>query len=165
MPSLVYQIFVDRFASARAQPAEPERAREEGLVRRAWHQAPEQPGRGRDLFGGDLDGVCARLDHVTARRAGAGRRRDCARRRGGEVAARAAAAARRAGAVDGVIGEVMAWPAGWTGAGALDGVMNYWLRSAALELASGQGRAQNIQAALDRLVAEMDPAGLAQSWS
>src|SRR5437763_1206394 len=65
-PSLVYQIFVDRFASGRAPPAEPERAREEGLVRRAWHELPEEPPRGRDLFGGDLDGVTERLGHVAS---------------------------------------------------------------------------------------------------
>jgi alpha-glucosidase len=61
----------------------------------------------------------------------------------------------------------MAWPAGWTGepGAGLDGVMNYWLRSAALELASGTGRVASVQAALDRLAAEMDPRGLQKSWN
>jgi alpha-glucosidase len=276
MPSVVYQIFVDRFASGRAHPAEPERAREEGLVRRAWHEAPEEPGRGRDLYGGDLDGAAARLEHVVAlgadaiyltpvfrapsnhkydaasfdavdehfggdpafdrlvaaararglelyldgvfnhvgerhpwtrerrdffrgtpwrgfsslpelelghaevrealfgaggvverwtRRGATGWRLDCANDLGREICALAAAAARRAGASSGVIGEVMAWPADWTGAGGLDGVMNYWLRSAALELASGRGRAEQVQFALDRLAAEMNPEGLQRSWN
>jgi alpha-glucosidase len=277
MPSLVYQVFVDRFERGRAQPTEPERAREEGTVRRAWHEAPEEPPNGRDLFGGDLDGVAARLPHVESlgadaiwltpifrapsnhkydaasfdavdehfggdaaferlaaaarargialyldgvfnhvgerhpwarrpellsgsvwrgfsslpeldlandevraqlfgpggvverwtRRGARGWRLDCANDLGRDVCARIAAAARAAGADAGVIGEVMAWPAGWTGepGAGLDGVMNYWLRSAALELASGTGRAQGVQAALDRLAAEMDPRGLRKSWN
>jgi len=109
------------------------------------------------LFG--ANGVVERW----TRRGASGWRLDCANDLGREVCALIGAAARRAGARGGVIGEVMAWPAGFHGA--LDGVMNYWLRSAALELASGRGRAQNIQAALDRLAAELDPATLARSWS
>src|SRR5688572_23566434 len=54
MATVIYQIFVDRFASAKTGAT--------GL--RAWDLPPEEPPRGRDLYGGDLDGIIARLDHV-----------------------------------------------------------------------------------------------------
>jgi glycosidase len=111
------------------------------------------------LFG--ADGVVARW----TRRGATGWRLDCANDLGPDACRRAAHAARRAGAVDGIVGEVMAYPTGWAEEGGLDGVMNYWLRSAALALASGRAPAAQVQAALDRLVAEMPPVGLARSWS
>jgi alpha-glucosidase len=66
MAEVVYQIFVDRFHAGRVIAPLPERAAAEGLTRREWHSAPEEPPTGRDLFGGDLDGVVAKLDHIAA---------------------------------------------------------------------------------------------------
>ena len=60
LSSVVYEIFVDRFAPSGADVAAPEWAR-----RRAWG---ERPRKGReaqyDWFGGDLAGIEAHLDHV-----------------------------------------------------------------------------------------------------
>jgi glycosidase len=271
VPRVVYQIFVDRFAAGGAIPTEPARAADEGLVRRAWQEAPEVPPRGRDLYGGDLDGVAGRLQHVESlgadavyltpifrapsnhkydtadfhavdehfggepafarlaeavrargvglildgvfnhvserhawararrfmrgsvwrgfpslpelalddrelrrelfgddgvvarwtRRGATGWRLDCANDLGAEVCALATASARAAGARDGVVGELMAYPDAKSG---VDGAMNYWLRSCALGLASG-GPAAQAQYALDRLAAEIDSGYLAASWN
>lgn len=275
MPTIIYQVFVDRFAAGRPIPPVPERAADEGLVRRAWHLPPEKPARGRDLYGGDLDGLAARLDHVAAlgadtlyltpiflapsnhkydtadfdivdphfggdaaferlvaaararglgvvldgvfnhvgarhrwarerrglrgsawrgydhlpeldlddagirealfgddgvvarwtRRGATGWRLDCANDLGPRACRLAAEAARRAGATDGVVGELMTYPVGWAEAGGLDGVMNYWLRAAALGLAQGIAPAAQVQQALDRLAQEMDPVTLRASWN
>ena len=43
--------------------------------------------------------------------------------------------------------------------------MNYWLRAAALALASSSAPADQLQHALDRLAAEADPRALGRSWS
>jgi alpha-glucosidase len=271
MREVVYQIFVDRFAAGRPVPPEPERARDEGLVRRAWHDSPEQPPRGRDLFGGCLDGVAAKLAHVESlgadavyltpvfrapsnhkydtsdfetvdehfggdaafarlvaatrarglglfldavfnhvgerhpwarepkflrgspwrgysslpelnlghpelraalfgddgvmarwsRRGATGWRLDCANDLGPELCALATQAARAAGAADGVVGELMAYPHGGSGT---DGAMNYWLRSCALQLASA-GPAAQVQHALDQLARESAPRFLQASWN
>jgi glycosidase len=264
MATVIYQIFVDRFASAKVGAP--------GL--RAWDLPPEEPPRGRDVYGGDLDGIIARLDHVQrvgadaiyltpifaapsnhkydtadfehvdagfggdaaferlvaatrarglglildgvfnhvgeehpwardpsrlrgtawrgfsslpeldlgkprvrddffgadgvmarwTRRGATGWRLDCANDLGHDGCALAAAAGRAAGAADGVIGEVMAYPAGWAGPHLLDGVMNYWLRSSALALASASPASQ-VQYALDRLAAEMPKDALRKSWN
>ena len=47
MATVIYQVFVDRFAASR----------ESSDGRRAWHLPPEEPPRGRDFYGGDLDGI------------------------------------------------------------------------------------------------------------
>jgi glycosidase len=94
-----------------------------------------------------------------------GWRLDCANDLGPAFAGELARAARAAGAVDGVVGEVMAYGAGWIRPDGLDGVMNYWLRSAALALASSSAPAAQLQAALDRLAAESLPEALLGSWS
>jgi alpha-glucosidase len=278
-PVAVYQVFVDRFARGGATPEpRPARADEEGLVWRDWQLGPEEPPAGRDLYGGDLDGVAAHLDHIAGlgcdavyltpvfrapsnhkydtadydvvdehfggdaafdrlvaacrarglalildgvfnhtserhpwvagdparytgaawrgyghlreldldhagvrealfgdegviarwtRRGADGWRLDCANDLGLDGCALAARTARRAGARLGAIGEVMAYPAGWTGPDGegLDGVMNYWLRSAALALARASAPAAQIQAALDRLAAEMPAGALRRSWN
>jgi alpha-glucosidase len=265
MACVLYQVFVDRFAASRQ--TEPRH--------RAWHLPPEEPPRGCDHYGGDLDGVVARLDHVQSigcdalyltpifrapsnhkydtadydhvdealggdaafarladaararglglildgvfnhvgdthpwtrerrhyfsgsvwrgyrhlpeldlshaevdaaffgpggvvarwtRRGATGWRLDCANDLGLHACARAKAAALEAGACDGVIGELMAYPTGgWHDA--LDGVMNYWLRQAALALASGRAPADAVQAALDRLAAELAAPALHRSWN
>jgi glycosidase len=49
--------------------------------------------------------------------------------------------------------------------GALTGVMNYWLRATALALAAAEAPAGQLQAALDRLAAEVDPTVLLGSWA
>jgi alpha-glucosidase len=95
------------------------------------------------------------------RRGATGWRLDCANDLGPAFAGELAAAARAAGAVDGVVGEVMAYPAGWVRPGGLDGVMNYWVRACAL----ADGPAAQVQAALDRLAAEADGGALSRSWS
>jgi alpha-glucosidase len=63
--SVVYEIFPDRFASTGvAEHVDlPEWA-----VRRPWSQLPEGRGRNtsRELYGGDLPGVEAQLDHIEA---------------------------------------------------------------------------------------------------
>jgi alpha-glucosidase len=61
--SVVYQIFPDRFASTGVA----ERLdTPEWAVRREWGRLPEGRGRNtpRELYGGDLPGIEARLDHV-----------------------------------------------------------------------------------------------------
>jgi glycosidase len=268
MATVIYQVFVDRFAASREVPA----------GRRAWHLPPEEPSRGRDFYGGDLDGVVARLEHIALlgadaiyltpifaapsnhkydtsdfdrvdeqlggdaaferlatalrargmglildgvfnhvgdehawareprfahhlrgsvwrghaslpeldlaqpdvqaalagddgvvarwiRRGATGFRLDCANDLGKAGCALLSAAARKAGARDGVIGELMSYPADWTREDGLSGVMNYWFRSAALGLATGRMRAAQVQLALDRLAAEMPLAGLLASWN
>ena len=55
MASVIYQVFVDRFARGSTSP----RA---GL--RDWHAPPEEPPRGTDHYGGDLDGLASKLDHL-----------------------------------------------------------------------------------------------------
>jgi alpha-glucosidase len=131
-----------------------------GSVWRGYDHLPElaldHPGVDAALFGGD--GVIARW----TRRGATGWRLDCANDLGVAVCRRASRAAREAGARDGVIGELMAYPTGWHDA--LDGVMNYWLRQAALTLASGSG-SDPAQHALDRLAHELPRAALNASWS
>lgn len=113
---------------------------------------------------------CDVVARWTARGA-TGWRLDCANDLGPRFCRELAEAARGAGAVDGVIGELMAYGAGsvgggaWAGGGGLDGVMNYWLRAAALSLASSSSPASQLQAALDRLAAEADARALQASWS
>jgi glycosidase len=107
---------------------------------------------------------CAVIDAWT-RRGATGWRLDTANDLGPAFAGELANAARLAGADDGTIGEVMAYAAGFVGPGGLDGVMNYWLRAVAIALASAAAPAAQLQAALDRLAAEMDPSHLLRSWS
>jgi alpha-glucosidase len=59
--SVVYEIFPDRFASTGLEVETPEWA-----VRRTWDSLPDGRSRNtqRELFGGDLRGIEARLDHV-----------------------------------------------------------------------------------------------------
>jgi alpha-glucosidase len=61
--SVVYEVFLDRFA---ASGAAENAARPEWALPRAWDRLPE--GRGsntaRELYGGDLSGIEAHLDHV-----------------------------------------------------------------------------------------------------
>jgi alpha-glucosidase len=59
--SVVYQIFPDRFASSGRNGSRPEWA-----VPRAWDERPtgRGPATPRELFGGDLAGIEAHLDHV-----------------------------------------------------------------------------------------------------
>jgi alpha-glucosidase len=110
---------------------------------------------GEALFGSD--GVVARW----TRRGATGWRLDCANDLPPEARRRAAECARLAGAVDGVVGEVMAYPRGFADGDGLDGVMGYWLRSIAVgEITAGQA-----QHALDRLAAEIPLPTLLNSWT
>lgn len=105
----------------------------------------------------------ALCDVVTrwTQRGATGWRLDTANDLGPGFAGELAAAARAAGAVDGVVGEIMGYGAGWARPGGLDGVMNYWLRSCAV----GDAPASQVQHALDRHVAETDAHALRSSWS
>jgi glycosidase len=109
--------------------------------------------------------ACADVLARWTARGATGWRLDCANDLGPGFAGELARAARDAGAVDGVIGEVMAFGAGWARPGGLDGVMNYWLRSAALALASSAAPADQLQHALDTLAAASDAGALQRSWS
>ena len=69
--SVIYQVFPDRFARAKeagvGQATAPGGAEEPAwAVPRAWTDAPEGrgPNTSREYFGGDLDGVRERLDHM-----------------------------------------------------------------------------------------------------
>jgi glycosidase len=121
----------------------------------------------RELATGNAE-VRAACADVVARwtaRGVTGWRLDTANDLGPAFAGELARAAWTAGATDGVIGEVMGYAAGWVRPGGLDGIMNYWLRSAAMALASSSSPAAQVQAALDRLVADADLPPLQASWS
>jgi alpha-glucosidase len=127
-----------------------------GTVWRGHSSLPEldlaNPELREALFGDN--GVIARW----TKRGITGWRLDCANDLGPEICALAREAAKRAGASDGVIGELMGYPSDQSG---VDGVMNYWLRSCALLLASGA--AAQAQHGLDRLA--QDLACAARSWN
>ncbi|MFF2273442.1 glycoside hydrolase family 13 protein [Agromyces sp. NPDC058136] len=61
--SVLYQVFPDRFARSAAAD---ERATPEWAIPAAWGDAldPVPPGRSAQFFGGDLDGVREKLDHL-----------------------------------------------------------------------------------------------------
>ncbi|WP_246609406.1 glycoside hydrolase family 13 protein [Nonomuraea rhizosphaerae] len=62
--AIVYQVFPDRFARSR-----PMRELPDWALPRDWDQDPVQaegPGTGRQFYGGDLDGITGRLDHIAA---------------------------------------------------------------------------------------------------
>jgi glycosidase len=109
--------------------------------------------------------ACADVVTRWTARGATGWRLDCANDLGPAFCRELAEAARGAGASDGVVGEIMAYGAGWAHASRLDGVMNYWLRATALALASSSAPAAQLQAALDRLAAESDARELQNSWS
>lgn len=63
---ITYQIFPDRFAIGHPHTSETKLALPEyryGSHRR-WDELPENPSRGTDFFGGDLDGIRERLDYI-----------------------------------------------------------------------------------------------------
>ncbi len=68
LDAIVYQIFPDRFAqSTGAQSTEePSRPVPDWAVPRGWDERPAQPGTryAADWYGGDLDGIRERLDHI-----------------------------------------------------------------------------------------------------
>ena len=61
--TVLYQIFPDRFARSAAADARPA---PEWAIAAAWDEPldPVHPGRGRQFYGGDLDGAAERLDHL-----------------------------------------------------------------------------------------------------
>ncbi len=122
--------------------------------------ALEHPGVQARLF----DGPEAVLPAWIARGA-TGFRLDCANDLGLAVCARAAAAGRSAGAVDGVLGEVMAWAEDYVAEGRLDGVMNYWFRSIVLGLAGGEVSAGAALEHLGRMAAHWREDALLRSWN
>lgn len=67
--SVLYQVFPDRFAKSGSAPFDELRERgelPEWAIPAEWGDAldPELPGRSAQLFGGDLDGVREKLDHL-----------------------------------------------------------------------------------------------------
>lgn len=72
LDNVVYQIFPDRFAigNGRSSSEKLSAAAYAGATHRDWSDAPLEPGRGNDFFGGDLDGIREHLDHIA--RLGAG---------------------------------------------------------------------------------------------
>ncbi|WP_448808448.1 glycoside hydrolase family 13 protein [Agromyces bauzanensis] len=67
--SVLYQVFPDRFARSDAAPFDRLRQRGEApewAIPADWGDAvdPEPPGRSAQFFGGDLDGVREKLDHL-----------------------------------------------------------------------------------------------------
>jgi glycosidase len=65
---ITYQIFPDRFAIGKPHTSESKLALPEYQVgdyqRRRWDELPEMPSRGKDFFGGDLTGICDKLDYI-----------------------------------------------------------------------------------------------------
>ncbi|MDB4967142.1 MAG: hypothetical protein JWN44_2831 [Myxococcales bacterium] len=121
----------------------------------------------RELDTGNVNvrNACAEIIARWTARGATGWRLDTANDLGPAFAGELARAAWTAGATDGVIGEIMGYGAGWVRTGGLDGIMNYWLRSTAVALASSSAPAGQLQAALDRLVADMELPSLQASWS
>ena len=60
--TVLYQIFPDRFARSQAADARPA---PHWAIPAAWDEPldPVHPGRGRQFYGGDLDGAAEKLDH------------------------------------------------------------------------------------------------------
>ena len=67
---ITYQIFPDRFAIGQPHTSESKLklpAYQAGdYSRRRWDELPENPSRGKDFFGGDLPGICDKLDYIQA---------------------------------------------------------------------------------------------------
>jgi glycosidase len=65
---ITYQIFPDRFAIGKPHTSESKLALPEyqagDYQRRRWDELPENPSRGKDFFGGDLAGICDKLDYI-----------------------------------------------------------------------------------------------------
>ncbi len=65
---ITYQIFPDRFAIGKPHTSESKLALPEyqagDFSRRRWTELPENPSRGKDFFGGDLQGITDRLDYI-----------------------------------------------------------------------------------------------------
>jgi glycosidase len=65
---ITYQIFPDRFAIGRPHTSESKLKLPAygvaGNSLRRWDEMPENPSRGRDFFGGDLQGIADRLDYI-----------------------------------------------------------------------------------------------------
>lgn len=69
--SVMYQVFPDRFAKSKAAPFDELRAAgelPEWAIAADWSDPvdPAYPGRSKQLFGGDLDGVREKLDHLVS---------------------------------------------------------------------------------------------------
>jgi glycosidase len=65
---VTYQIFPDRFAIGKPHTSESKLALpvygDPSYSRRRWDEMPENPSRGKDFFGGDLQGITDRLDYI-----------------------------------------------------------------------------------------------------
>src|ERR1043166_7260760 len=65
---ITYQIFPDRFGIGKPHTSDSKLALPEyqagDYCRRQWDELPENPSRGKDFFGGDLAGICDRLDYI-----------------------------------------------------------------------------------------------------
>ncbi len=99
------------------------------------------------------------------RRGATGWRLDCANDLGLQTCGLLARIAREEGAPDGVVGEVMAWAEAWLQEGALDGVMNYWMRETVLEAAAGRLPAAQVASNLGRMAESWRWPALLRSWN
>src|ERR1041385_268040 len=65
---ITYQVVPDRFAIGKPRTSESKLALPEyqagDYSRRGWDELPENPSRGKDFFGGDLAGICDKLDYI-----------------------------------------------------------------------------------------------------
>ena len=65
---ITYQIFPERFAIGKPHTSETKLKltayRDAGYSLRRWGELPENPSRGKDFFGGDLQGIADRLDYI-----------------------------------------------------------------------------------------------------
>jgi glycosidase len=65
---ITYQIFPDRFAIGKPHTSETKLKLPEyhigDMTTRRWDELPENPSRGKDFFGGDLAGICDKLDYI-----------------------------------------------------------------------------------------------------
>ncbi len=61
---VIYQIFPDRFAKSGVARPRREQVYGQPALHLGWDEPPEVPPSGRDFYGGDLEGVRRRLDHL-----------------------------------------------------------------------------------------------------
>jgi 4-alpha-glucanotransferase len=62
---VIYQIFPDRFARSGLERPRRDVVYGREAIHNDWGALPEAPPKGRDFFGGDLEGIRRRLDHLS----------------------------------------------------------------------------------------------------
>ncbi|MBX7245799.1 MAG: glycoside hydrolase family 13 protein [Candidatus Sumerlaeaceae bacterium] len=115
-----------------------------------------------------IDALLSAPDSVLRRwlrRGATGWRLDCANDLGRETCALATHTAREEGAIDGVVGEVMAYAEDWVQDGRLDGVMNYYFRQTVLALISGEIPVSQAAYNFKRMARRFPREALLRSWN